>query len=326
MRRLPGPFLLAFALLAGVAAAASAAEPPRYPIRTITLINPAAAGGSNEIIKAVVFDRLAAALGVPIVMESKGGGGGTVGAVAAAAAAPDGYTLLLAGASIIATNPATRKDLGYDPVRDFTPIVTMIDASLMLVVPRNSPARTAREFVDLARAAPGRLNYGSYGPGSASFLAFELFKTIADIDVVHVGYRGGAPLTLALRTGEVQASFDFVQSVRPRAQAGEIRVLGAAAARRSPLLPDVPTLAEQGFPMEAGGVQMLLAPAGLAPEVADRLNAEINRILMLPDVRAKLADAGYEIVGGTRDEAARQIANDLAKWQGLVRRIGFQPQ
>ena len=297
-----------------------------WPARAITIVNPAAAGGSNEVIKAIVFDRLALALGVPVVMESKGGGGGAIGATYVAGAPADGYTLLFAGASVMATGPVTQKSSAYDPVRDFTPIAMLVDATLMLVVNKAVPASDAREFVKLARAQPGRLNYGSYGPGSTSMLGYELFKSVADIEVVHVPYRGAAPLLAAVLGGQVESSFDFPASVRAGVESGALRILGVAAATRSRLLPDVPTLAEQGYPVEASGLQMLVGPAGLPPAVVARLNAEINRILVLPEVRQRLGELGYDVVGGTPEQATRQVAKDLAKWSSLVRTIRFEPQ
>ena len=300
----------------------------QYPQRAITLVNPSAPGGTNEIMKSVVFDRLAAALGVPIVMESKGGGGagGAIAAEYTANAPADGYTLLLAGPSVLSTNPATRKSLPYDPVRDFTPIVMLTDAKIGLVVGKAVTATNVREFVAAARARPGTLDYGSYGSGTTSFLAFELFKTVADVDAVHVPYRGGAPLLIAMLSGQVQASFDYVAQVRPHHQTGALRMLGIASAKRASALPDVPTLAEQGYPVEAGGVQVLVAPAGLPPEIADRLNAEINRILALPEVRQRFAEIAYDVLGGTREQAATHIATELVQWRTLVQRIRFEPQ
>lgn len=316
--------LACLALASAIAAPPAAAQ--AYPQRAITLVNPNAPGGTNEIIKGVIFDRLASALGVPIVMESRSGASGAIGAAYVARAEPDGYTLLIAGASIMATNAVTQKALPYDPVRDLAPIIVLTDAQLMLVVNRTVPAADAREFVELARANPGRIDYGSYGPGSASYFGFELFKSVAGFDAVHVPYRGSAPLLAAMLAGEVHASFDFLPPIRHQVETGALRILGLAAPVRSTLVPNVPTLAEQGFPVEAGGVLMLVGPAGLPAAIADRLNAEINVILAQPDVRKRLAEVGYEIVGGTRERAAAQVERDLAKWKKLVRDIGLQPQ
>ena len=323
MRLLP----IAFAALLSVTSFDATSQAPS-PSRPITLINPSAAGGTNEIMKAVVFDRLAVALGVPIVMESRGGGGagGTIGAAIAAQAAPDGYTLLLAGASVLSTNPATHKALAYDPVRDFTPIVMLTDAKMGLVVTKSVQANNAREFVAEARARAGKFDYGSYGQGTTSFFAFETFKTIADVDAVHVPYRGGGPLLVAMLGGQVQASMDYVAAVRSYHQAGTLRVLGIAAPQRSAVLPDVPTLTEQGFPVVANGVQVLIAPAGLPPEIADRLNLEVNKILALPEVRQRFADIGYEVRGGTRAQAAAHVVTELAKLKALVEKLGLELQ
>lgn len=295
-----------------------------YPERAITLVNPVAAGGSNESLKTIIMDRVAAALGVPIVMESRSGAGGTIGAAYVAKAAPDGYTLLLAGSSITVTNPATKKDLPYDPVRDLTPIVVLIETAPLLVVPKATPASTAKEFVDLARSRPAKLNYASYGRGTSNYLAFELFKQAAGIDLVNVPYRGSAPLLVALLAGEVDAAFEYPPTIKPHIAAGTFRVLGIASPARSRLFPDVPTLAEQGYPVAAVGTIILAAPAGLPPAVADRLNAEVNKVLAQPDVRQRIMDIGYEPVGGTRDEAANWIRTELAKWKRLARDIAYE--
>jgi tripartite-type tricarboxylate transporter receptor subunit TctC len=252
---------LSFAALALAASLALDAAAQDYPSRAITLINPASAGGSNEALKTIIFDRLATALGVPIVMESKSGAGGAIAAAYTAKAAPDGYTLLLAGGSILTTLPAIKKDLPYDPLRDFTPIVMLIGTSPLLVVNKTLPATTTKEFVELARSRPGKLNYGSYGLGSATFLAFELFKQAAGIDVVHIPYRGSAPLLVALLSGEVDAAFEMPPTIKPHLAAGTLRALGIASSTRSRLFPDVPTLAEQGYPLAAGGYIVLCRPA-----------------------------------------------------------------
>ena len=239
-------------------------------------------------------------------MESRSGAGGSIGASYVAKAEPNGYTLLLAGASIMATNPATQKALPYDPVRDFTPIAVLGEIQALLVVHKSLPATNAREFVELARAQPGKLNYGSYGPGTSNFLGFELFKRATGIDVVQVPYRGSAPLLIALLAGDVESAFEYFPTLRPHVEKGTFRLLGIAAEKRYPLLPEVPTLAEQGFPVLAGGAMMLVAPAGLPATIADRLNIEVNKVLALPEVRERLAQIGYAAVGGTREQAAEQ--------------------
>ena len=314
---------LAAAALAALLSLDAAAQ--AWPTRPITLVNPVAAGGSNEQLKTIIIDRVAAALGVPIVMESRSGAGGTIGAAYVAKAAPDGYTLLLAGTSVTVTNPVVRKDLPYDPLRDFTPIASLIDTSALLIVPRSVPATNAREFVALARSQPGKLNYGSYGRGTSNFLGFEWFKQTAKIDVVNVPYKGSAPLLLALRAGEVQAALEYPPTIKPFLPDGTFRVLGIAARERSPLFPDVPTLAEQGFPAATGGYIMLVGPAGLPPAIADRLNAEVNKVLAMPDVRQRILDIGYEPAGGTRESASAWIRTESDRWRRVLRDIGYEP-
>ncbi len=317
---------IAFAAVALVAGASHDASAQPYPQRPVTLINPSAAGGSNEALKTIIFDRVAAALGKPIVMESRSGAGGAIAASFVAKAEPNGYTLFLAGSSVMGSNPATKKDLPYDAVRDFTPIVILVEAPLLLVTHRSIPVTGAREFVDLLRAQPGRLNYGSYGSGTTNFLAYELFKNVTGTDVLHVPYRGSAPLLTALMAAEVQTAFEYHPTIRPHVEAGTFRILGVASASRFRPLPDVPTLGEQGIAVEAGGSVWLVAPAGLPAPVADRLNAEVNKVLAEPEVRRRLAEIGYEAVGGTREQASGRIADDIAKWTRLVRAIGYRPE
>jgi len=313
------------AAVALVALAALDAAAQDWPARAITLVNPVAAGGSNELVKAIVIDRVAAALGVPIVMESRSGAGGTIGAAYVAKAAPDGYTLLLAGTSVTVTNPAVRKDLPYDPLRDFTPIVTLISTAALLIVPKGLPATNAKEFVELARSRPGKLNYGSYGRGTSNFLGFEVFKRATGIDVVNVPYRGSAPLLLALRSGEVDAALEYPPTIMPFLADGTFRILGIASAERSRLFPDVPTLIEQGYQATTGGNLMLAGPAGLPPAIVDRLNAEVNKALALPEVRQRILDIGYEPAGGTREAASAWIRTELERWRAVLRDIGYEP-
>jgi len=312
-------------LLLGIVAWAGAADAqaPAWPARTITLVNPAAAGGSNEALKSIIFDRVAVALGVPIIMESRSGAGGAIAAAYAAKAAPDGYTLLLAGGSITATLPVTKKDLPYDPLRDFTPIVTLIGTAPLLVVPASMPAGSAKELVDLARAQPGKLNYGSYGRGTTNYFAFELFKHVAGIDVVSIPYRGSAPLLVALLAGEVQTAFEQPPTIRTYIAEGKLRALGVASRERSRLFPDVPTMLEQGFAVSTAGGIILAAPAGLPAAIAERLNLEVNKVLALPEVRQRILEIGYEPMGGTREQASNWVRAGYDEWQRLTHDIGY---
>ena len=324
MTRMAAPGITAAVVALSVLVSLDAAAQD-WPTRAITIVNPVAAGGSNELVKAIILDRVAAALGVPIVMESRSGAGGTIGAAYVAKAAPDGYTLLMAGTSVTVTNPVVRKDLPYDPLRDFTPIVTLIETAALLIVPKALPATNAKEFVELARSQPGKLNYGSYGRGTSNFLAFELFKRVAGIDVVGIPYRGSAPLLLALRAGEVESALEYPPTIMPYLGDGTFRVLGIAARSRSRLFPDMPTLLEQGYNVSTGGYIMLVAPAGLPPAIADRLNSEVNKVLAMPDVRQRILDIGYEPAGGTRDAATAWIGTEMSRWRRVLSDIGYEP-
>jgi len=317
---------LAALCLVAVVLGAAGARAQSWPNRPITLINPAAAGGSNELVKTIVFDRVANALGKPIVMESRAGATGAIAASITARAAPDGYTLLLGQSGALTTAPVTQTGIAYDPLRDFTPISTLIELPLFLVVSKALPVRDVGELVDAMRREPGRYNYGSWGPGSVNFLTFEQFKTLTGTKAVHVPYKGGAPLLQGMLAGDVEVAFMDLPTLRPHVESGTLRILGIAAATRYPTLPDLPTLGEQGLRIVAGGYLILVAPAGLPESIADRLNAEVVRVLAEPDVRRRLLEAGNVAVGGTREEAAHRIATDIAKWRRVVRDIGYQPQ
>jgi tripartite-type tricarboxylate transporter receptor subunit TctC len=325
-------FLPRLAALCLTAAVALLGTDPRgalaeaWPERPIILINPAVAGGSNERIKAIVFDRVAAALGKPIVMESRAGATGAIAAGITARAAPDGYTFMLGTTSVLMVAPAVQKNLPYDSLRDFTPITTLIDASMFLVVNRALSVRSPGELVEAMRREPNRFNYGSWGQGSLNFLTFEHFKILTGTDAVHVPYKGSAPLVQALLAGDVQAAFMDLPTLRPHVEAGTLRILGVAASSRYPTLPDLPTLTEQGVAMVAGGPLMLIGPAGISAPVANRLNAEVVRVLAEPDVRRQLLEIGYVAVGDTREEAANRVATELARWKRVVDAIGYQPQ
>jgi len=315
---------LAAVVLHAIACTALAQAP--WPDRPITLINPAAAGGSNERIKTIVFDRVATALGKPIVMESRAGATGAIAAGITARAAPDGYTLMLGSSSVLTAAPAVQKNLPYDSLRDFTPITTLIESPLVLVVTPSLPVRSAGELVEAMRREPGRYNYGSWGLGSVNFLAFEQFKILTGTAAVHVPYKGGAPLLHGMLAGDVQVAFMDLPTLRPHVEAGSLRVLGIAAHARYPTLPELPTLAEQGVAMVAGGYLLLIGPAGMPVTIANRLNDEVVRVLAEPAVRQQLLEIGNLAIGGTRDEAANRITTDLARWRSVVDAIGYPPQ
>jgi tripartite-type tricarboxylate transporter receptor subunit TctC len=305
-------FLLGLGLLASVA------HGQTYPDRAVRVINTFPAGGSGDTVIRVVFERVGAALGQPFLAEARTGAAGSIGTDHVAKSAPDGYTLVLGTASTFGSNAATQKSLPYDPVRDFTPIVMIASTPYLLLVHPSVPARNLAEFVAHSKANPGKLNYGSFGNGSSNHLAYELLRHSTGIDAVHVPYKGGAPLIAALLAGEVQSSLDVYATAMPQVKSEKFRLLGVAAAKRFSLLPDTPTLAEQGHLVEGGTFFALLGPAKLPPNIVNLLNREVNRAIEGVEVRARLAGLGAEVVGGTPAALAGAIDAEVRRWQRLV--------
>jgi tripartite-type tricarboxylate transporter receptor subunit TctC len=290
-----------------------------YPDRVIRIINTFPAGGSGDAVLRVVMEKVSAALGQPIISETRTGAGGSIGTEFVAKAPPDGYTLVLGTASTFGTNSATIAKLPYDPIRDFTPIVMIASTPYLLLVHPSVPASSAKELVAYAKANPNKLNYGSFGNGSSNQLAYELLKQVTGMEVVHVPYKGGAPLITALLGGEIQSSLDVYATANPHIRSGRFRLLGVASARRFALLPEAPTLSEQGYPVEGGTFFALLGPAKMPRNAVEVLNREVNRAIQLPDVRERLTALGTEIVGGTPEALASTVSREVEKWSKLVK-------
>ena len=290
-----------------------------YPDRPVRIINTFPAGGSGDTVLRLVFEKVGAALGQPFIAETRTGAGGSIGTDFVAKAAPDGYTLLLGTASTFGTNSATMSKLPYDAIRDFTPVVMIATTPYLLLAHPSVPASNVKELVAHAKANPGKLNYGSFGNGSSNQLAYELLKQVSGIEVVHVPYKGGAPLITALLAGEIQSSLDVYATANPHVRSGKFKLLGVASAKRFSLLPDSPTLREQGFPVEGGTFFAILGPAKMPRPIVDTLNREINRAIQLPDVRERLTALGTEIAGGTPEALGETIRNEVAKWSKLVK-------
>jgi tripartite-type tricarboxylate transporter receptor subunit TctC len=290
-----------------------------YPERPVRIINTFPAGGSGDAVLRVVFERVSAALGQPFVQETRTGAGGSIGTEYVAKAAPDGYTLLLGTASTFGTNSATMAKLPYDAVRDFTPVVMIATTPYLLLVHPSVPASNLKEFIAWVRANPGKANYGSFGNASSNQLAYELLKQQAGIEIVHVPYKGGAPLITALLGGEIQSSLDVYATAAPHVRAGKFKLLGVASAKRFSLLPDAPTLREQGYAVEGGTFFAILGPANMPRAAVDTLNREVNRALQAPEVRERLTALGTEIDGGTPEQLAERVRIEVAKWSKLVK-------
>ena len=307
--------ILSCVALAGFHSVASAQT---YPNRPIKIINTFPAGGSGDTVLRIVFEKVGQALGQPFVIETRVGAAGAIGTAYVAKAQPDGYTFVLGTASTFGTNSSTQKNLPYDPIADFTPVINIATTPFFLLVNPNVPSSNLKEFLGHLNANPGKLNFGSFGLGSSNHLAYELLKQATNADIVHVPYKGGAPQIAALLGGEIQSSMDVYATSYVHVRSGKFKVLGVASAKRFSLTPDVPTLGEQGFPVEGGTFFALLGPAKLPPEIVATLNRAINTVLDMPDVRERLAAIGVEQVGGSSEVLASTIRNELQKWARLV--------
>jgi tripartite-type tricarboxylate transporter receptor subunit TctC len=305
-------------VLAGVLCAVGASA-QSYPERVVRIINTFPAGGSGDAVIRVVFEKVSAALGQPFISETRTGAAGAIGTDFVAKSAPDGYTLVLGTASTFGTNSATIPNLSYDPIRDFTPVVMIASTPYLLLVHPSVPANSLKELVAHAKANPNKLNFGSFGNGSSNHLAYELLKQVTGMEMVHVPYKGGAPLITALLGGEIQSSLDVYATSIGHVRSGKFKLLGVAAARRFSLLPDTPTLAEQGYRVEGGTFFALLGPAKMPRPVIDVLNREVNRALQIPEVRERLTALGTEIAGGTSERLAAAVSSEVQKWSKLVK-------
>jgi len=304
---------------AGVFAATFPVSAQNYPERVVRVINTFPAGGSGDAVIRVVFEKVGAALGQPFITETRTGAAGSIGTDYVAKSPPDGYTLVLGTASTFGTNSSTIPNLPHDPVRDFTPVVMIATTPYLLLVHPSVPAGSLMEFVSYAKANPSKLNFGSFGNGSSNHLAYELLKQASGMEIVHVPYKGGAPLITALLAGEVQSSLDVYATSISHVRSGKFKLLGVASAKRFSLLPDTPTLAEQGYAVEGGTFFAVLGPAKMPRNVVNILNREVNRAIQLPDVRERLTALGTEIAGGTPEALGETIAKEVRKWSKLVK-------
>lgn len=296
-----------------------------YPNRPIRLIVPFAPGGGVDFIGRAFAQRLAQNLEQPVIIDNRGGAGGIVGGELAARAAPDGYTLIMGNNSTHAVLPAVTAKMPYDSIKDFTPISLIAGTQNLLVANTALPARTVKEFIELARARPGQFNYGSAGEGSQTHLAGELFRHVMDIKMTHIPYKGAGPGYVALLGGEIHVMFGTILGSLSQVQAGRLRALAITGEKRSQILPNVPTLLEQGVAgFEPGLWYALLGPAGMPRPVAARLHQEAVQVVQAPDFRKVLVAQGSEPVGSTPEECAATIKKELGIWTKLVREAGLR--
>ena len=296
------------------------AQAQNYPSQTIKIVVPFPPGGGVDVVARVIAPRLSELLGQSVIVENRGGAGGSVGATYVAQAARDGYTLLLGTASTHGTNPNVYAKLSYDPLRDFIPVALITSAPLLLVANNDVPVKTAADLIALAKVKPGTLSFGSYGNGSSNHLVAELLNTMAGIETNHIPYRGSAPMMTDLIGGRIQFAFDGIAVTLGYIRGNTIRLLGVSTSKRSPVLPDEPTISESAVPgFEASVWFGLFAPAGTPKAVVDLLNTKVNAALAPPEVREGFLRVGNEPAGGGPDVLAAKVQTELQKWTTIVR-------
>jgi len=298
-----------------------------YPIKPIRFVVPYAPGGNTDILARLLGQKLSEAWGQQVIIDNRPGAAGTVGAELVARAPADGYTLIMGSFGNIIVANSLYKNLKYDPFRDFASIALVSLPPGILVENPAVPAQNVRELIAYAKSNPGRLNYGSPGSGAWNHLFFELFNASAGISIVHVPYKGIAPAVVDLLGGQVQLAISAFPTALPHIRSGKLRALAVTSAKRSGLMTDVPTVAESGLAgYEAAGWFGVLAPAGTPPAVVAKLNAEINRILELPEVKASLASDGAEPAGGTPAQMTESARAASAKWSKLIRELNLRTE
>ena len=313
---------LLVALAIAIAAAPAVAQ--SWPERPIKFIMAAPAGSSLDVLGRTIADKLTARLGQPVVVEDKPAAGGTVATAEIARAAPDGYTMMIGFNGPLSFSPLLQK-LPYDVQKDLAPVITTTSQPNVLAVNASLPIKSVAELVAYAKANPGKLNYASVGNGSSSHLNMELFKQMAGIEAVHVPFNGSPPAVTATIQDETQMIFAVMQPLQAQIQAGKLRALAVTTAKRFPLLPDYPTIAESGYPgFEALAWNGVLVPAATPKAIIARLNAEINAILKEPDVVQKLHALGFDLIGGTPDEFGALIKGESDKWAPVIKKLGLK--
>ena len=299
-----------------------AADP--YPTKPVRIIAAFPAGGFVDLASRVISQPLGAALGQQVIVDNRGGAGGVVGTELAARAAPDGYTLTVGSVGTHAVNQSLYRKLPYNVLRDFQPISRLVDAPSVLAVHPSMPVRSVKELIALAKAQPKKVLYASAGSGTSTHLAAVLFESLAQVQFIHVPYKGGGPMIVDVVAGQVPVTFGTAATVSPNVKSGRLRALGVTGSKRASVLPDVPTIAEAGVP----GYEMLnwlglFAPANTPRAIVDRLNGEMLKIVRLPDVRDKLNAAGAEPAPLATDEFAAFVKSEVEKWAKVVAATGM---
>jgi tripartite-type tricarboxylate transporter receptor subunit TctC len=319
-RAIAGAFVPICLLLAGTALAAES-----YPVRPIRLVVGFAPGGANDLVARAVATRLGPRLGQQVIVENRAGAGGNVATELVARAAPDGYTLLLASVASFAMSPALLGKVPFDPINDFAPVTQAAWVTSLLSVHPSLPPRTLKQFVALAKRSPGRINYATPGAGSIAHFSAELFWHTAGIKLTHVPYKGGGPAVVDVLAGHVESLFALISTQTPHIRSGKLHALGVGSARRSGALPQVPTIAESGYPgFEGSGWLGLAFPAKTPREIVDRVQKETLAVLGMKEVQAQLEDLGLDAEGNTPAAFHARIKEDFARWGKLVREAGIK--
>ena len=311
---LPAIVAVAAALPAVEALAQSA-----YPARAIRMIAPFPAGGGYDFMARNIGQRLHEAWGQPVVVENRAGANGNIGSDIVAKAPPDGYTLLLGGIGPQALSVALYPKMPYDPLKDFEPVSLVAAQPNLLVVHPSVPVKSVKELLALAKSRPGEVTFGSPSNGSGQHFGLEQLKLLTGVNMVHVPYKGAAPLHTALLAGEVSVGFNIIQLPLPHVKTGKLRALATASTQRAPLAPEVPTLIELGYPIDFDTWYGLYAPAGTAKDIVSKVSAEVVRILAVQDFRNRAAVLGVELIGTPPDRLAAHMRNEIARWTKVAR-------
>lgn len=294
-----------------------------FPSKPVRLIVPFPPGGAVDYYARAVQNRLQETLGQPILIENRSGAGGMLGADLVVKAAPDGYTLLVGNIASLAMNVGLYSKMTYDPRKDLTPIIRTVAVNYVMTVHPSVPARSVKELIDHAKANPGKLSYGSAGSGSAPHLATELLKQRAGIDMLHVPFKGGGPMVADLLGGQIHIVIADQANLMPHVKAGKLRALAVGTLERSASYPDIPTIAESGFPgFEARAWQGIAGPANLPADIVTQLNAAFAKAMAFPEVHQRLLDGGLDPISGTPEDFAAFIRNEIDKWAKVAKDVG----
>lgn len=307
--------------------AATAVSAQEFPVRSVRMIVPFAPGGPNDVLGRILAQKLSEQIGQQFIIDNRSGAGGSTGTAAAATATADGYTLLFSGTSSLAINPSLYKKLPYNATKDFAPISLAGTAPSLLATHMSVPAKSIKELISIAKKSPGKLNYGSGGIGGTPHLAGELLKSLAQIDIVHVPFRGAGPALVALVSGQVDLYIGGIASVLPMVRDRRIRPLAVTSAKRTPLMPEMPTFIESGITSyEVVNWYGVVAPAATPRPVITKLNIEIVKALATSDVAKRFADLGTDATSSTPEQLGNYHRDDLVRWEKVIRAAGIQPE